>query len=67
MTRQVYVSLELDHERLGRLVAPDNAEAELDGFLGFLAGDPIANDESRELEDFLRQRQGHVLGRADRA
>ena len=67
MNRQIYASLEFDHERLGRFTGPQSDESP-DGLLDFLAGgaDACLSAEARELESFLWQRQSHVLGRADR-
>lgn len=64
MTAEIYSSVLLNPEGMSRFVA---ADADISGsFLHILAGGQDASGaDARELEDFLRQRQTHILGRAD--
>lgn len=67
MSQEVYLSLELDHDRLGAVLGPDSEEQGMGSFLDYLADATTQTQaEAAELEAFLRQRQSHVLGRADR-
>ncbi len=66
LTHEIYRSLELDPDRLGKLLA-NGDEPDLGALLDLLAGPPhISGTDAEDIEAFLMQRQSHVLGRADR-